>query len=150
MPVRRLSLPFAVAAATTLTALAGCSGTADRYQGISLSADHVDPELRALARLAAAGHKRAQLALGIRFETGDGVPLDLRRAERLYRMAATTTGRGDVYYPSVRMKTVGRLMQTYEVPRSGLPEAQARLDALRQRVRAAAGGGAGGREPGRD
>lgn len=145
MPVRTFSLRLAVAAAA-LAALSGCSGTSDRYQGISLSADNQDPELRALASLAAAGHKRAQLALGIRFETGDGVPIDLRRAERLYRLAATTTGRGDVYYPSVRMKTPGRLMQTYQVPRSGLPEAQARLDALRERRRAAAGG----REPGRD
>lgn len=147
MPVPRLSLRLAAAAAALVT-LAGCNGAQDSYQGISLSADNQDEALRALAALAAAGHKRAQLALGIRFETGDGVPLDLRRAERLYRLAATTTGRGDVYYPSVRMKTVGRLMQTYEVPRSGLPEAQARLDALRARRRAAAG--AGVREPGRD
>ena len=145
MPVSPLSLRLAAAAAA-LIALSGCTGTADRYQGISLSADNQDAELRALAALAAAGHKRAQLALGIRFETGDGVPVDLRRAERLYRLAATTTGRGDVYYPSVRMKTAGRLMQTYEVPRSGLPEAQARLDALRERRR----GAAGGRQPRRD
>lgn len=144
MPVPRLSLRLAVAAAA-LAALAGCSGTADRYQGISLTADNQDEELRALATLAAAGHKRAQLLLGIRFETGDGVPIDLRRAERLYRMAATTTGRGDAYYPSVRMKTPGRLMRTYDVPRSGLPEARARLEALRERRRAA-----GGWNPGRD
>lgn len=139
MPVRRLPLRRAVAAAALGAALAACNAGPERYQGISLSADTVDEEVRAIARLAAAGDKRAQLALGIRFETGDGVPVDLRRAERLYRLAATTTGARDVYYSSVRMKTAGKLVRTYETPRSGLPEAQARLEALRQRRRAATG-----------
>ncbi|MEA3017205.1 MAG: hypothetical protein QOI38_1927 [Sphingomonadales bacterium] len=138
MPVRRLSLRAAAGAALALGALAACNGTPDRYQGISLSAENGDEDLRAIARLAAAGNKRAQLALGIRFETGDGVPVDLRRAARLYRLAAATTHNRDAYYPSVRMKTAGKLLRTYETPRFGLPEAQARLDALRQRRRAAA------------
>lgn len=146
MPVRRLSLRLAVAAAA-LGALGACNSTPDRYQGISLSADNGNEALRGLARLAAAGDKSAQLALGVRFETGDGVPVDLRRAERLYRLAATTTHARDAYFPSVHMKTPGKLLRTYETPRSGLPEAQARLEALRQRRRA--GAGAAQREPAR-
>lgn len=137
MLVRRLSLHLAAAAAAPLCVLASCNTTPDRYQGISLAADNGDEALRALAGRAAAGDKRAQLALGIRFETGDGVPLDLRRAERLYRMAAATTHVRDVYFPSVFMKTPGKLLRRYERPRFGLPEAQTRLEALRQRRRAA-------------
>jgi TPR repeat protein len=138
MSVRRLSLRCAAAGAALGAALVACSTAPERYQGISLSADNGDRAVQALARRAAAGDKRAQLALGIRFETGDGVPVDLRRAARLYRLAATTTGDvRDVYFPSVRMKTPGRLLRTYETPRFGLPEAQERLEALRQRRRAA-------------
>ena len=146
MPARRLSLRLAAAGAA-LGALAACNGAPDRYQGISLSADTVDEALRGLARRASAGDKSAQLALGIRFETGDGVPVDLRRAERLYRLAATTTDGRAVYFPSVHMRTPGKLLRTYEPPRSGLPEAQARLEALRQRRRAAR---AAASEPRRD
>jgi TPR repeat protein len=147
MPARRLSLRLAVAGAA-LGTLAACNSTTDRYQGISLAADNVDEALRALAGRAAAGDKRAQLALGIRFETGDGVPVDLRRAERLYRLAATTTGDvRDVYFSSVHMKTPGKVLRTYEAPRFGVPEAQARLEALRERRRAAARQAPG--EPGR-
>ena len=148
MPVRRLSLRLVLAGAA-LAALAACSSTSDRYQGISLSADStdtVDEELRALARRAAAGDKRAQLALGVRFETGDGVPVDLRRAARLYRLAATTTDGRAAYFPSVHMRTPGKLLRSYEPPRSGLPEAQARLEALLARRRGARAAG----EPGRD
>jgi TPR repeat protein len=137
MLVRCLSLRVAPAA-TALLALAACNATPDRYQGISLFADTADEPLRALARRAAAGDKHAQLDLGIRFETGDGVPIDLRRAERLYRLAAATSGDvRDVYYSSVLMKTPGKVLRTYQAPRFGLPEAQARLDALRERRRAA-------------
>ena len=136
MLVRRLSLRLAAAGAA-LGALAACNTTPDRYQGISLAADNADEALRVLADRASAGDKRAQLALGIRFETGEGVPVDLRRAERLYRLAAATTHLRDAYYPSVFIKTPGKLVRRYERPRYGLPEAQARLDALRQRRRAA-------------
>lgn len=139
MPVRRLSLRLAAAGAA-LAALGGCNTAPDRYQGISLTADNPDEALRGLARRAAAGDKRAQLALGIRFETGDGVPVDLRRAERLYRLAAATSGDvRDVYFPSVFMKTPGKLLRRREAPRFGLPEAQVRLEALRQRRRAREG-----------
>jgi TPR repeat protein len=133
---RRLSLRLA-ASLGAVGVVAGCNTAPDRYQGISLSADNADEGLRTLARRAAAGDKRAQLALGMRFETGDGVPVDLDRAERLYRLAAATSGDvEDVYFPSVRMKTPGQVLPRYEPPRFGLPEAQARLEALRQRRRA--------------
>lgn len=136
MDVRRLTL-----AAALLALAAACSTHADRYQGISLAADNPDETLRTIARAAQQGDKRAQLALGIRFETGDGVPVDLRRAERLYRRAAATTGdvRG-VYYSGIRPKTEGRVVPSwFQPPQAGLPEAQARLEALRQRSGSAAG-----------
>lgn len=142
MTARSLALRLA-AAGLALGALVTCSDTRDRYAGISLTADNPDEPLRALARRAAAGDKHAQLALGIRFETGDGVPVDLRRAERLYRSAVATSGdEREVYYPSVFMKTPGKLLRRHDSPRFGLPEAQTRLDALRLRRRAARGQGA--------
>jgi hypothetical protein len=150
MPARRLALHVAAAVASlgAFAALAACSTTPERYQGISLADENVDERLRALAGLAAGGNKEAQLALGIRFETGDGLPVDLRRAERLYRLAATDTGDvRDVYFPSLHMKAPGKVLPTYRPPRFGLPEAQARLEALRQRRRAAA---AAPNRPGRD
>ncbi|HEX8643195.1 MAG TPA: hypothetical protein VF702_04700 [Allosphingosinicella sp.] len=126
----------------TLAGVAACSTGADRYQGISLAADNPDAELRGLARRASEGDKHAQLALGIRFETGDGVPLDLRRAERLYRKAAATTGDvRAVYFPSVRPKTQGKVLPSwFRPPQAGLPAAQARLEALRERRRRERGG----------
>jgi TPR repeat protein len=137
MLVRRISHSVA-SAATALLALAACNATPDRYQGISLFEGNVDEPLRAVAVRAAAGDKSAQLDLGIRFETGDGVPIDLRRAERLYRLAAATSGDvRDVYFPSVLMKTPGKVLPRSQAPRFGLPEAQARLEALRERRRAA-------------
>jgi hypothetical protein len=139
MESRRLRL-LAVLGILSSAGVAACSTTPDSYQGISLAADNQDAELRSLARRASEGDKHAQLALGIRFETGDGVPVDLRRAERLYRMAAATTGDvRPVYFPGMRPKTQGKLLPSwFQPPRAGLPAAQARLEALRQRRRAEA------------
>lgn len=124
----------AFASVCALGTLAACASR-DSYQGISLSADNPDEPLRALARQAATGDKRAQFALGIRFENGNGVPVDLDRAERLYRMAATTSGdERAVYVSSMRPKTEGKVLPNwFQPPQYGIPEAQARLDALRRR-----------------
>lgn len=83
---------------------------------------------------AAAGDKRAQLALGIRYETGDGVPRDLRRAERLYARAARTETRSRaVYSAPVGDERYGRIIPvSAAATEPGLPEAQERLRRLRQ------------------
>ncbi len=129
--------------ATAMACLLGaCTSNPDSFQGITLGAEQADNPLRALARRAAAGDKRAQLALGVRFETGDGIPVDLDRAERLYRMAAITSGdEQTVYYPGIRPKSQGKILpRWFHMPRYGLPAAQARLDALRRRRAGAPGG----------
>ncbi|TPG20950.1 hypothetical protein EAH87_06275 [Sphingomonas koreensis] len=46
------------------------------------------------------GDKNAQLALGIRYEQGDGVPRDLERARHLYARAARNTGTSNLVYSS--------------------------------------------------
>jgi hypothetical protein len=72
----------------TLTACAA----RPHYAGIDLRAGAANVKVQALARQARGGSKEAQLALGIRYEEGNGVPLDVKRARKLYRMAAATTG----------------------------------------------------------
>jgi hypothetical protein len=132
---RRLSVRLALVAALIASA-AGCASS-DRYQSISLAPDNPNAELRALAQRAKAGDKRAQLSLGIRFETGDGVPLDLDRAERLYEMAAATSGdTRDLYIPPMRPDRGGRVVPAWpRPPVAGLETARRRLQALRERRR---------------
>lgn len=127
---------FAALAACTLS---GCS-PATSFEGISFTSKRVAPELRALATRAAGGDKRAQLELGIRYEEGRGVAPDWRRAERLYRMAATSSGGTTmIYVPPVTRGGSGRVMPVSSGPRiSGLQEARERLERLRRR-RAAEG-----------
>lgn len=122
------------AAAAALLLLAGCA-PATSYQGISLRAGEGDPAVRLLALRAASGDKWAQLELGIRFEEGRGVPLDWRRAARLYRMAAAQSGGTTmIYVPPVRRGGTGTVMPMSMGPVvPGLPEARARLEALRKR-----------------
>jgi TPR repeat protein len=80
----------ALAPAVALLLAAGC---ADRdYQGISFAQGAAASELQSLAQRARGGDKHAQLELGIRFEAGLGVPVDWARAERLYGLAAATSG----------------------------------------------------------
>jgi len=67
--------------------LAACFNSS--YAGIPFAKDAADPELQSLARLARSGDKHAQLKLGIRYEEGRGVPVDLERARDLYFDAAT-------------------------------------------------------------
>src|SRR4051812_16176372 len=70
-------------------ALNGCSTSA---YGIPLAPERAPADLQELARHAQGGDKHAALELGIRYEEGRGVPMDVRQAIRLYRQAAMTSG----------------------------------------------------------
>ena len=122
-----------------MLALLGC-GAPSSFQGISFAPGAANAEVQTLAQRAAAGDKWAQLELGIRFEEGRGVPVDWSRAARLYRQAAASTGGTImVYVPPVRPGGAGRVMPISSGPRTaGLPQARARLEALRKRRRAGA------------
>lgn len=78
---------------------------------------------------AAMGSKPAQLALGILYETGDGVPQDYKRAAHLYRQAATTMPAVTyVYSPPVGRENMGRVIPVSNGRGTpGLPEAARRL-----------------------
>ena len=98
---------------------------------VSFPVVHSSMPLVLLARRAQDGDKRAQLELGIRFEEGRGVPVDIERAAQLYRLAAADSpGEITVYQPGVG----GAPGTTITVPRApaspGLPEAQDRLENL--------------------
>lgn len=73
---------------------------------------------------AAAGDKRGQLELGIRYEEGRGVPSNLRRAERLYASAARTRQIPNYVYSgpvgnekSGRLVPIGRRARSPASPR---------------------------------
>jgi hypothetical protein len=87
-------------------ALAACAAPSS-YMGISFAPGAAAGDLQDLARRAQAGDKQAQLDLGIAYEEGRGVAVDLKRAERLYRMAATTSG-GTLYVYQPPVKKGGR------------------------------------------
>jgi TPR repeat protein len=110
------------------------SGCAHRRNCAAIS-NYTAASPAALECAAAAGDKLAQLALGIRFETGDGVPRDLRRAEKLYARAARTDARPSyVYSPAVGKERYGRLIPIGPAAaRPGLPEARRRFEALRRK-----------------
>jgi len=127
-----IRLPLLLATALLLTACANRS-----YMGIPLAESAGDPVLRTLAQRAAAGDKRAQLDLGIRYEEGRGVPANLARAESLYRLAASDEPRKKwIYTPPVGNGTSGRVIAVDRpVPGPGLFEAQQRLQQLEGRRR---------------
>jgi hypothetical protein len=65
--------------------------------------------LTAIARAAAADNKQAQLELGVRFEEGLGVPRDLTKARKLYRMAARGSISGQpIGFPDYSDNLIGR------------------------------------------
>lgn len=84
---------------------------------------------------ASAGDKQAQLELGIRYETGEGVPRDVGRAAELYSRAARSEQRPrHVYSPPVGKERHGRILTSGPVSVSpGLPEARRRLEGLQGR-----------------
>jgi hypothetical protein len=131
MPMR-----FTLAALLAAATLAACASQPARFEGISFASASHPLEVRALAERAAGGDKVAQLELGIRYEEGLGLPVSRRRAERLYGMAAEHSGGGREYDYFRPMRPGGRshvipIERGRFVP--GLPEARARLEALRQR-----------------
>ena len=115
-----LAASLAIAAPLGLAACVNSS-----YAGIPFAPNAADPELQNLARLARSGEKHAQLELGIRYEEGRGVPVDLERAGRLYTLAATDFG-----------GTIGRWPDKIDLGprREGLAEARTRLKRLRTRL----------------
>ena len=99
--------------------------------GVPIPVELSKAPLVALARLAESGNKFAQLELGIRFEEGRGLPVDVERARRLYELAATDSqGVMPIYQAGVG-ESPG---STLTVPRGpideGLAEARDRLEAL--------------------
>lgn len=123
-----------LAAAFAAASLAACA--ASTYAGIPLEAGAANPELQYLARRAKAGDKHAQLELGIRYEEGRGLPLNLVRAEQLYGLAAVDAeGPLWVYSPPVgNQKQGGILSVGRETKRYGLLDAKERLVRLRWRL----------------
>lgn len=137
--MRAAAAALTLACAMPLTA--ACA--ADSYAGISLAPGTTDAELQALAQRAQAGDKEAQLALGIRYEEGRGVPADRRMAIALYRLAARDSG-GTVWTHSPSVRGVpGSPIQVDRGPYlPGLTEAQQRLERLQRHGVPPGGGGA--------
>lgn len=113
---------------TFLLGTAGCTGSS--YMGISLRPGLTASEVTLLARRAQAGEKQAQLDLGIRFEEGNGVPQDWKRATSLYRQAATDSGGATwVYAPSPGNGAPARVIGIdNQMNQLGLEEARRRLE----------------------
>jgi len=126
--LRAAGRAFALVCAPLL--LAACAANA--YAGIPFGPGAAAPELQALARRAQAGDKQAQLELGIRYEEGRDVPVDLGRAERLYSIAANDSGGTRlIFVPSSRPGGSGATVPLNGGPLvAGLPAARARLEAL--------------------
>jgi hypothetical protein len=122
---------FAAALSIAAGSLSACASTS--YAGIPLTAGAADAELQDLARRAQAGDKHAQLELGIRYEEGRGVPRDLDRAERLYRLAASDSGGPQhIYTPPVGRHGQGKVVSVSRGPRQpGLAAAKLRLGRLK-------------------
>jgi hypothetical protein len=123
-----LAATLAIAAVLPLTACAASSS----FAGIPLARGAAEPRLQALAQRAKVGDKQAQLELGIRYEEGLGVPVDIGRAKRLYGSAARESGgTTHVYSPPIGKNSPGRVLPISRGPRqAGLAEARARLAAL--------------------
>jgi hypothetical protein len=117
-------------AAVSLAAVSACA--AHSYMGIPLVPGRASPELQSLAHRAQSGDKQAQLDLGVRFEEGNGVPVDRKRAIILYRQAASDSGGTIwVYSPPVGNEAHGRVIQVGGGSRKpGLTQAKLRLEAM--------------------
>ena len=117
--------------------LSACAGSS-QYYGIELVSTSTGTsaeqrELQELARRAKSGDKQAQLELGIRYEEGVRLPQDLKRAEKLYRLASEASGDEITYYqPSSELGKPGIVVtEKIDGGLPGLPAAKARLIALR-------------------
>jgi TPR repeat protein len=125
---------LAVFLASSLS-LAACASPA-AYAAIPLTPGAADPELQSLAHRARRGDKPAQLELGLRYEEGLGLPVDLGRAARLYaRAAADSGGVRWIYSPPVGSQKQGQAIAVNGGPPiAGLEAAKQRLRALRKRL----------------
>ncbi|MEV4933983.1 hypothetical protein [Sphingobium sp. LSP13-1-1.1] len=114
-------------------ALGACAS--NEYMGISLKPGRADPQLQELVRRAQAGDKRAQLELGIRYEEGDAVPVDLRRARKLYVLAVADEKRVVwVYSPPTTRASKGYVIPVVVgLEKPGLKDARERLQAIDNR-----------------
>lgn len=120
--------------AAAALALPGCA-TSSSYAGISLKPGAADPELQRLAQQARSGNLQARLDLGIRYEEGDGLPVDYRRAARLYLDAASPKGETlPVVLPATGASR-SSVLPLETASRGGLHEAQARFVALMKKMR---------------
>jgi hypothetical protein len=90
-----------------LPALLSACAAPTSYISIGFAPGAAAPELQTLAQRARAGDKQAQLDLGIAYEEGRGVAVDLKRAGQLYSQAAATTG-GTIYVYQTSAKKGGR------------------------------------------
>lgn len=102
--------------------------------GISLNPDGAPGEIQHLAERAMAGDKNAQLELGILYQEGRGVPINLRTAKRLYVLAARDSGgTAWIYAPSVQTGQPGRVLQISRgAKKNGLDQAKRRLATLEE------------------
>ena len=82
----------------------------------------------ACASINISGDKQALFELGRRYETGNGVPIDLKRARRYYRAAANPTPNTiPVYSPPVGKSTGQVLFLNTGRGAPGLPAAKTAL-----------------------
>jgi len=126
----RSSLPAALLIAAAMLSLDGCVSYS--LPGIPQEAGAADPQLQMLAKQAIRHQdQHAQLALGIRYEYGQGVPVNWKLAAQLYQQAATHVPGG------LFMGMTNGIPMNVTAPLKGLPEAKARLQGLRAKMRAA-------------
>jgi len=124
-------------------ALGGCLFPTG-FHAVTDALQQPNAEIRRLGRAAMGGDKQAQLELGIRYEEGVGVPVDLAAAESLYRMAAEpVSGTIYIYTPGVGRSPGGVTPVTLGPDTPGLGEAAKRRERLRSARRAREAGGRG-------
>jgi len=111
-----------------LLCAAGCAS--EHYAGIRLDPGSAPADIQALARAARGGDKQAQLALGERYERGDGVPRDADIAADLYRSAATDSGGTRMIFVPRGAGGVTAVPVNTGAAVPGLEEARVRLTAM--------------------
>ena len=125
----------ALAAALLIgTGLTGCAAAVQ--SALLPTPETTDPILRQLARRSAKGDKLAQLELGIRYEEGRGVPVDLAKARQLYGSAASD-GRAPLWLYGAAVGAAGPglvVQRSRGRAVAGLPAARERLRMLQQRL----------------
>ena len=111
----------------------GCA--LSEYACISLKSGAAPADVQALALLARAGNKDAQLSLGILLEAGHRIPVDLTAARQMYAAAAADTGgRLSIWSPPVG-RSPGHIIVVDSGQRtSGLAQAEMHLRALDARM----------------